>query len=262
MSLLWTLFLAVMQGLTEFLPVSSSAHLTIVGYLAGIREEDALVFFVVLHVGTLGAVLAYFWRELWALLAGLVRGERGAWRFALLVLTTTLPTGVIGIAIKPLVEKMVVSPAAAGCFLFVTAGFLFATRWMKDGTKGDADITFLDALLVGVAQGFAVFPGVSRSGATLAAALARGLDRETAFRYSFLASLPAVAGAFLMEGRHAVSSTNPHLADDLLGLTVAFAVGLIALVIVRGSLVKRVYHHFAWWCLAAGAFGIWLGISG
>lgn len=262
MSLLWTLFLGIMQGLTEFLPVSSSAHLTILGFLAGLREEDALVFFVVLHMGTLGAVLAYFWRELGALLSGLLGCDGASWRYALLVLTTTVPTGIIGIAIKPQVEKMAVSPAAAGGFLFVTAAFLFATRFLRDGAKGDGEITFLDALLVGVAQGFAVFPGISRSGATLTVALARGFDRETAFRYSFLASLPAVTGAFLLEGRDALVDSNPHLTDDILGLVVAFAVGLGALALVKGSLVRKVYHHFAWWCVVMGAFGVWLGVRG
>lgn len=256
MTLLWTLILAIVQGLTEFLPVSSSAHLTILGALAGLSEEDALVFFLVLHMGTLLATMAFFWRDLWALLKGLLHGDRASWRYGLLILAATVPTGIIGLLLKGLVEKAFTRPAVAGGLLFVTAAALLGTKFLPKGEKPDRDITFADALLIGVAQGIAVFPGISRSGATLSASLARGLSSEAAFRFSFIVSLPAILGAFLLEARQAFSAENPHLLDDGLGLALSFVAGLLALLFLRRFVVQGRLHWFSIWCVATGGLGI------
>lgn len=258
MTLLWTVIVAIVQGLTEFLPVSSSAHLAILGALAGIREEDALAFFLVLHMGTLLATLVFFWKDLWALIKGLAHADRASWRYVLLMTVTTVPTGIIGLALKGYVEDAFASPGVAGGLLFVTAAALVGTRFLPRGEKADRDITWLDALLVGIAQGIAVFPGISRSGATICACLSRKITPEAAFRYSFLASLPAIAGAFLLEARGVLSAENPHVADDVVGFLIAFAVGYLALVFLRRLVTQGRLHWFAVWCVITGSLGLGL----
>ncbi len=256
MTLFWTVVLAVVQGLAEFFPVSSSAHLTILGALGRIQEKDALVFFLVLHFGTLAATTLFFGRQLLALAAGALRGDRGAWRFLGMVAVTTAATGFLGLGLKPVTERVVTSPGIAGTILLFTAGYLWCTRYLPAGTKTRDQIGWVDAVLVGLAQGLAVVPGVSRSGASISSGLARGLDRETAFQYSFLASLPAIAGAFLLEARQAFSAENPHLADDVLGAAISFAVGFGALWLWRRVVIRYGPHAFAPWCLVAGLGGI------
>jgi undecaprenyl-diphosphatase len=256
LTLPWTILLAIVQGLAEFFPVSSSAHLTILGALGGIREEDALVFFLVLHFGTLIATIVFFWRDLLNLAVGLAKRDGTAWRFAGLVAVTTAVTGVLGLSLESVTKKMVTSPGVAGCILLFTACYLWATQYLPKGTKTRAEMTWLDAALVGLAQGCAVIPGISRSGSSISAGLARGLDRETAFKYSFLASLPAIAGAFLLEARHAFSAQNPHLTDDVLGALISFVVGCFALWLWRKVVIRFGPHVFAPWCVLAGLGGI------
>ena len=256
MSIFWILLLALVQGLTEFFPVSSSAHLTILGALAGIKEEDVLVFFLVLHAGTFLATIVFFGKDLWALFLGLVRLDRPSWRYAGLIVLTTIPTGLIGLTAKPYVQKAETMPALAGSVLFFTAVYLWCTKYLPAGTKADCDITWLDALLIGLAQGVAVLPGISRSGATISSGLARGLKREAAFRYSFLASLPAIGGAFLLEARHAFTAANPEMWDDVMGAAVSFGAGLFALWLWRRTVVKHGPHVFAFWCRATACLGI------
>ncbi len=256
MSLPWTILLAIIQGLAEFFPVSSSAHLTILGAVGGIKEEDALVFFLVLHFGTLMATVVFFWRDLLNLALGAFKGDRQAWRFVGLIAVTTAVTGVLGLSLKHVTEKLVTSPGIVGGMLLFTACYLWGTKYLPKGTKSQGEMTWLDAALVGLAQGCAVIPGVSRSGASISSGLARGLDRATAFRYSFLASLPAIAGAFLLEARQAFSAENPHLADDVIGALVSFVVGCFALWLWRKTVIRFGPHVFAPWCLLAGLCGI------
>ena len=256
MSLPWTILLAIIQGLAEFFPVSSSAHLTILGAVGGIKEEDALVFFLVLHFGTLMATVVFFGRDLLNLALGTLKGDRQAWRFVGLIGLTTVVTGILGLSLKPLTEKLLTSPGIAGGMLLFTACYLWGTKYLPKGDKTQEEMTWLDAALVGLAQGCAVIPGVSRSGASISSGQARGLDRATAFRYSFLASLPAIAGAFLLEARQAFSVENPHLADDVIGACVSFAVGCFALWLWRKAVIRFGPHVFAPWCLLAGLCGI------
>lgn len=256
MTLPWTILLAIIQGLAEFFPVSSSAHLTILGALGGIKEEDALVFFLVLHFGTLMATVVFFWRDLLDLAVGTLKGERPAWRFAGLIAVTTIVTGIMAFSLKPITLKVVTSPGIAGGMLVFTACYLWCTQYLPKGNKTREEMSWLDAALVGLAQGLAVIPGVSRSGASISSGLARGLDRETAFKYSFLASLPAIAGAFLLEARQAFSVQNPHLWDDVMGAFISFVVGCFALWLWRKVVIRFGPHIFAPWCLVAGLAGI------
>lgn len=259
MSLAWVILLAVVQGLTEFLPVSSSAHLAILGALSGLSEEDAFVFFLVLHGGTLLATLLFFWRDLWAFVRGLLGRDAAGLKTLLLVLLSCVPTGILGLSLKGPVERAFSSPALSGLLLFVTAGLLLWSDRFPEGRRSLGDLSWKDALLVGTAQGLAVFPGISRSGATLVMALGRGLRPVEAFRFSFLCSLPAVGGAFLLEGLKAFSASNPYLLDDASGFALAFLVGLMALRLLKGAVEKGHLGRFALWCAAAGIAGLLVG---
>lgn len=260
MPLFWVLLLALVQGFTEFFPVSSSAHLAILGALSGISEKEAFVFFLVLHGGTLLATLLYFWRDLLAFARGLGGRDPAGLKALLWVLLSSLPTGLLGLSLKGPVERAFASPAVAGLFLFVTAGLLLWSDRFSKGSRSIVDLGWKDALWIGTAQGLAVFPGISRSGATLVAALGRGLTPPEAFRFSFLCSLPAVGGAFLLEGRKAFDVHNPHLLDDGVGFAVAFLAGFSALALLRGAVERGRLGRFALWCAGAGVAGILVGV--
>lgn len=260
MPLFWVIFLALVQGLTEFLPVSSSAHLAILGALSGISEGEAFVFFLVLHGGTFLSTLLFFWRDLFSFARGLAGRDSAGLKTLFLVCLSSLPTAALGLSLKGPVERAFSSPALAGLLLFGTAGLLLWSGRFPEGARALADLTWKDALWVGMAQGLAVFPGISRSGATLVAALGRGLAPAEAFRFSFLCSLPAVGGAFLLEGRKAFDAANPHLLDAGLGFMVAFLSGLAALTLLRGAVERGRLGRFALWCAAAGTAGILVGL--
>lgn len=262
MSLLWAVILGLAQGLTEFLPVSSSAHLTILGVLAGVREEDALAFFLILHLGTLVALVAFFARDLWDLGVRSLRGDRDAWRYNGLIVLTTVPTAVIGLALKPVVERAMASPLTASLLLLVTAAFLTATRWFPEGTVGPGSLRPRHAFLVGVAQGLAVFPGISRSGATITACLALGLTREEAFRYAFFVSLPAIAGAALLDAKAMMGMSGQTGAGVLFaGAAVSAVAGFAALALLKRTVVGRAFHWYAIWCLLAASAGLWVALG-
>jgi len=256
LSLLWGLLLGLVQGATEFLPVSSSAHLAFLGALAGIGEKDALPFFLVLHLGTLAALAAYFRNDILSLTLSCIRLERPGLKTAAMILLTTVPTGIIGLALKNTVERTLVSPSWAAVFLVVTAAALFATKFSKEKGLTLGSIRPSQALLIGVAQGLSVVPGISRSGSTLAAGLFCGLRRDDAFRYSFLASIPAVAGAFVLDLKE-ISGMSAGFGSMIIPLSffVAAASGLLSLVLLKRSVVRGGLHWFAIYCLFASACG-------
>ncbi|MCI4398688.1 MAG: undecaprenyl-diphosphate phosphatase [Acidobacteria bacterium] len=261
MALIWIIILAVVQGLAEFLPVSSSGHLVILGALSGIKEEDELAFFIVLHAGTLLATVVYFRKELWDLARSLFRRENSSLRYVGLIVTTMVPTAILGFSLKKWVEAAISKPAFAGGALLFSAAFLWATKYLPEGKKDASGISYLDAFLIGTAQGVsATFRGVTRSGATISAALARGLTREEAFRFSFLASLPAVAGAAALEARGVLKAANDMGAWHLvLGAALAFGIGLFALAFLKKTVVGNKFHWFSVWCVIAGVGGLIVG---
>ncbi len=203
-------FLGVVQGLTEFLPISSSGHLVLFEHLLGV-ESPGVTFEVAVHAGTLLAVVWVYAADLRRMVAALLRppatwpGDPDA-RTALLVLAGTVPTGVIALAFRPAFEAMFNSLTAVAGFWLLTAAILwYADDRLAPGGRGPAAMTLADALFVGVLQGAAVAPGLSRSGLTLAGGLVRGIERATAARFSFLLSLPAVTGAVLLDVKDIVS---------------------------------------------------------
>lgn len=259
MSLLHAIFLGIVQGVTEFLPISSDGHLAIAQhYLPGF-EQPGLLFDVMLHVGTLGAMLIYFRREVLLLLSAPFRRDEEARlyrRLLWLIVLASLPTAVIGLGLKDAVEVWMLDMRIVALMIGVTGLLIFlGERFHRDG-RGAETLTAGDAVATGVAQGLAVLPGLSRSGSTIAVLLFKGVDGETAARFSFLMALPAIAGAALLSLRHAEAVPSTDVPAYLVGALVAFGVGLLAIRCLLGLIRRRRLVWFAVYCWLLAA-GLW-----
>ncbi|MCL2029949.1 MAG: undecaprenyl-diphosphate phosphatase [Oscillospiraceae bacterium] len=265
------LLLGLIQGLTEFLPVSSSGHLALMQLLMGL-EEGMLSFSVALHAGTLTAVLIVFGKDIRALVSSFIallkpsaRAEaarRPHTRMLILLAVALLPL-LLGILLKGVVEELMSNALYIGGALVVTAAVIKATDYVKQpGKKTVRSATVKDALIVGVMQAAAITPGLSRSGMTISGGLLRGFDRDFAFRFSFLLSIPAILGATLLEGIDAARTgfDTALILPMLLGALVAFVSGFAALIFLRRTLLSKKFSWFAWYCLAAGALTVILSI--
>jgi undecaprenyl-diphosphatase len=265
-------FLGVLQGATEFLPVSSSGHLVLVPWLLG-WASPGLAFDAVVHWGTALAVVMYFWRDWVALIRAALcslraltlrrlrtepslepsQGSRDA-RLAWLILLGTVPAALIGWLLEDFFERMFDRPAAAAVFLLVTAGILAASERFGRRERDLDALTWPDALLVGFAQALAIFPGISRSGATIAAGLSRGLRREPAARFSFLLATPVILGAGLLKvvdlaQMGGLAAQVPSLA---VGFVAAGVVGLGCIHFLLRYLQRHRLYPFAIYCAIVG----------
>lgn len=267
MSLLQALVLGVVQGATEFLPISSSGHLVLVPWLFGwdFDPKVAFVFDVLVQWGTIVAVIAYFWRDLYSLARAWVQGlwnrkpfAHPESRLAWLLLLATLPAAILGLLLKSTVERTFDQPLTVSFFLLGTAALLyFAERGGRPFMEMPV-MTWVDSLWIGLAQSLALFPGISRSGATIAGGLFRGLKREEAARFSFLLSVPTMIGAGLVALIDLFSSTNAlqQIVPLLAGFVTAAITGFIAI----HWLLRYLKHHplyvFSVYCLIAAMGGI------
>lgn len=273
--------LGAVQALTEFLPVSSSGHLRLGNAWLGVEGGHDLLFDIVLHLGTLLAVVAVYRRRIGFLLADLLRnlgkvtqGVRG-WvgasegaRYALLVIIATLPTGVIGVLLKDVLDSDTVGVRVVGGLLLVNACILLLSKRFQDDARTDEEkspfhvggIGPREALLIGIAQGCAVLPGISRSGSTIVTALALGAWRMKAAEFSFLLSIPAILGASLVEfDVDAILATDSGAAPYVLGAVISAGLGVLALLFLLRLLRSAQFHHFAWYCAVLGVAALLLG---
>ncbi len=254
MSLFEAFLLALVQGVTEFLPISSSAHLVLVPWWLG-WEAPGLAFDTVLHLGTLLAVLVYFWRDWWELALGL--WPRGASRnpsqrrLLMALVIGTIPAAVAGYWFEDFFAAMFERPVGVAVGLILT-GFLLilAERRRRRGLTLD-QIGWFDALVIGLAQAVAIFPGISRSGITIAAGLGRGLERPAAARFSFLLSAPIIFGAGLFQMRK-LNTDGLDALPVLFGLTVAAVAGMLSIRYLLRYLQRRTLYVFTGyvWLLA------------
>jgi undecaprenyl-diphosphatase len=250
------LALGTIQGLTEFLPVSSDGHLAIARFFLG-ATDGGLALTVLLHVGTLIATFAVLGKEAWALIVGTLRGLKAPSEFAatnegkeaISIIAATIPTAIVGLVLRDAVEHLSTNLRVVGICLLVTAGLVASTRKNQAGTAETLDVRF--SILLGLAQGLAVLPGLSRSGTTIALAMAMGLKPGAAFRLSFLLSLPAVLGACILElGDEEVLRT--FNANAFIGAVVSLFVGYVALVSLRGIIAKGRFSLFALYLVPLG----------
>ncbi len=222
------IILGIVQGLTEFLPVSSSGHLVMAQSLMGVAPDGGIVFEVAVHVATLVAILLFYFKRVTGLTLGALTGDGDSWRYIGKLAVATLPAIAIALTLKEFIENQFNAPAVAGAMLLVTGCIVWTTRYTI--TKGEElEPTWSQAFIIGCAQAFAILPGITRSGTTLATAMALGMA--------------------------------PMVANILVGGSAALVSGLLALVAFVWLLKSKRFHVFAWYAWAAGtAFLIWLGM--
>ncbi len=285
MDLLNAIIMGVVQGIAEFLPISSDGHLALMSNILHMKADTGLLFNVMLHFGTLVAVCIAFWKDILELICEgfhmIGDLSANAWcyinqsgkqketgyrqvistpyrRFVLMVIVSTIPTGLIGVLCKDFIEGISNNILITGVCLIITGLCLTLADRTETGKKNESDVSYTDAGILGVAQGFAIMPGLSRSGTTITAALLLGLDRNFAVKYSFIMSIPAILGAVVLEVKDFSMDmvTQNQLMNYMVGTVIAAAVGFFAiktmLVLVRGKKFK----YFAYYCFVIGAVAI------
>ncbi len=270
MTLIQSLILGIIQGLTEFLPISSSAHLVLIPQLLGwqIPQSQVFPYDVLVQLGTLTAVIIYFWKDLWAIIKGFVKalinrlpfGSTDA-RLGWYLILATIPAGLAGILIKDKVEAAFNSASATAFFLLGTALLLVLAEVLGKRTRDLKSLNWFDALIVGLFQAISLFPGISRSGSTIAGGMFRKLDRPTAARFSFLMSVPVMLGAGLVSFKDAlkVPGFTDFLPVILVGFLAALLVGYLAIHWLIGYLSKRSLYIFAIYCALLASFVLIMG---
>jgi undecaprenyl-diphosphatase len=258
MNFLEAIFLGLLQGLTEFLPVSSSGHLVIAQDLLGITQPG-VTFEVMVHFGTLLSIVWVFWRDISNLLKGFFRDNEQKKLFSFLIIGT-IPTGLIGLGFGSFFKGIFEKPFVVGLMLLVTGFLVWAISRLSTTIKlkNINNMKISDAIIIGICQGLAIIPGISRSGSTILGSLSRGLNHETAVRYSFLLAVPAIGGAALLElwGCLQGGSSPESLQSYIIATLVAFLTGILAIKIFINLLKKAKFHYIAYYCWAIGAFTV------
>ncbi len=264
------IILGIVQGLTEFLPVSSSGHLVLGQMLFGITKPQ-LAFDISVHFGTLLAVVVVYFADIRAMVSSVFRfclalvssgnvsdliAEDTNLKMAGLVILGSVPTALIGLGLKRYEDVLFASPVLVGCMLIVTGSFLWASRKFYDSDGRPDSLGSAKALAVGAVQGIAVIPGISRSGSTIAAAMFMGVDRSTAARFSFLLLVPAVAGAEILNLKDVFSAGFSIDPVIVYATIISFITGLIALKILLRLVHTGRFHLFAPYCWLVGGLVI------
>ena len=269
------IILAIIQGLTEFLPVSSSGHLVLFQQLLGLKEAE-LFFDICVHLGTLAAVVVVFRQEIKNILSALTRlispeaSEKSIrqkidsdpdLKMALLIVVGSIPTGILGLVFAGIADRLYSSALITGLMLMITGLLLWLTRRADAGHEPAVidRMTPKNAFIIGVVQGLAIIPGISRSGSTISAGLLLGVDREVAARYSFLLSIPAIAGAGLLSIKDSLSQPEPAIQIALLGAATAALVGYGALKSLLHMVKRGRLYLFAPYCWLVGFLAIIFG---
>lgn len=232
------IILGIIQGLTEFLPVSSSGHLVIVQRILGITGQE-LALSIVLHLGTSLALVIFFLKDILETLRNI--------RLLSLIIIVTIITGIIGITGKDFFEHLFSSPKLVAAALISTGIILILTRKFMDNKRNILDIK--DAFILGITQGIAIIPGISRSGITISTLLFRRIDRETSFRFSFLASIPAILGATILEAKNIGFALNLEFTNFFVGFIPSFLTGLLSLWLLKIILKKAKLYYFGYYCI-------------
>ena len=272
MTTIEAIILGIIQGLTEFLPVSSSGHLVLFQQLFGLKEAE-LFFDICVHLGTMVAVIVVLRREIQNMIAALMRlfslaGQKKTilqqveadpeLKMALLIVIGSIPTAVLGLMFQSIAKQLFSSSFFTGLMLMVTGLLLWLTRRAEPGRKGVGIESFskTKALIIGIVQGLAIIPGISRSGSTISIGLLLGIDREVAARYSFLLSIPAIIGAGALSLKDSLSHTDPAIRLSLMGAAAAALVGYGALKVLLRMVKKGRLYVFAPYCWLVGILAI------
>ncbi|QEF94470.1 undecaprenyl-diphosphatase UppP [Methanothermobacter sp. KEPCO-1] len=274
MDVLQAIIIGIVQGLTEFLPVSSSGHLVLVPEIMGVKSS--LAFDTLLHVGTLVAVVTYFWSDIVHMIRSFISSltdipggnfrngidEDPYKRLAWMVIIGTIPAGLAGVLFKDFFESLFSSITAVGFFLIVTGLLLWGSERISARIREKLPVEKLgvrDSLIIGGAQALAIAPGISRSGATISAGLFLGFERELAARYSFLLSIPAILGAAIIQVKDISAGMDLLGASMIAGFVASAVSGYIAIKFLLKLIRERDLYVFASYCFAVGL--LVLGVS-
>lgn len=285
MSLLQAIIMAIIQGLTEFLPVSSSGHLALFKILFDVETDTGILYDVLLHVGTLAAICLVYYKDIFRLFVegcGIVRDAsvnvviffrnkiqkenekyrnvvgNGYRKFVMLVIMSTIPTGVIGFFGREVVEMASEILIVPGICLIITGVLLMIADHVKEGNKLPKSVTYTEAFGIGIAQGIATLPGLSRSGTTITACLLSSYQRSFAVKYSFIMSIPAILGALVLELKDLGGVTVPptEIIYYIVGMVIAAVVGFVSIKLMLAIVRKKKFTFFAIYCYCIGVLSI------
>lgn len=285
MSLLESIIMGIIQGATEFLPVSSSGHLAIFKNMFHVNTDTGIMFDILLHFGTLVAIFIVYWKDIVELIvegftiiglaccnvgrffANLFSKEKKPYRkiieteyrkFVMLVILSTLVTMVIALPFESKIENAGNTLLVPGFCLCITSVILFIADRVQKGNKGPAEATYKNSLFIGLAQGIATLPGISRSGSTITAGLACGFNREFAVKYSFIMSIPTILGACILQipDLAGASLTGSEILNYVSGMIVAGVVGFLCIKVMLKSVKKNKFKGYSIYCLCAGVISV------
>ena len=260
--------LGLVQGLAEFLPISSSGHLALLQQWFGIDENKVLLFAVLLHVGTLISVFIVYWKDIWELIVelcltikdlctgkGLRLEERPVRKLGVMIIVATIPTAIIGLLFNDLFDKLYTSVLPIGVGLIITGFLLILAERTGNSNRGIEKMNFRNALFIGTVQGIAICPGISRSGSTLFGSLICNLDRKFAVKFVFLISIPSILGSAVMEAPDAIKAgiDMAQLGPVLVGMAVAAVSGLVAIKTMIKIVSDKKLSYFSYYVWALGA---------
>ena len=274
MSYIEAVILGLVQGLAEFLPVSSSGHLALLQQWFGIEEDNVLLFAVLLHVGTLISVLIVYWKDVWELIKelgltikdiftgkGLRLEERPTRKLGVMIIVATIPTGVIGILFNDFFDSLYNSVIPIGVGLIITGFLLILAERTGTSSRGIQQMNYRNALFIGTVQGIAICPGISRSGSTLFGSLICNLDRKFAVKFVFLISIPSILGSAVMETPAAIQSglDTALIGPIAVGMIVAAVSGLIAIKTMIKIVSNKKLSYFSYYGWALGLIVVGYG---
>lgn len=266
MTILKAVILGVIQGLTEFLPVSSSGHLAVAQQLLKVPEDRILFFTIMLHLGTLFSVFFVYSRdvvtiiiEFFRLIGEIITGkgfkiDNEHRKLGVFIIIATIPTGLMGILLGNIFESFYSSTLTVGVALLVTGILLLLAERFGSGKRSIQDMHWLDAAIVGIFQGFAITPGLSRSGSTIVGSLFRGFNKELATKFSFLISIPAILGAAVLEFKDVfeIGMKDVSVSIVVAGVLAAFISGLFAIKALINLIKKEKLYYFSFYTWAIG----------
>lgn len=275
MSYFEAVILGLVQGLAEFLPISSSGHLALLQQAFGVSEDKVLLFAVLLHVGTLISVFIVYWKDIWALIVelcltikdlctgkGLRLAERPVRKLGVMIIVATIPTAVIGLVFSDFFDSLYTSVIPIGVGLIITGFLLVLAEKMGEGTRGIQQMNFRNAIFIGLVQGVAICPGISRSGSTLFGSLICNLDRKFAVKFVFLISIPSILGSAVLETPAAIEAgvTAAELGPILVGMLVAAVSGLVAIKTMIKIVSDKKLSYFSYYVWVLGVIVVLYGL--
>lgn len=285
MTVIESILLGVVQGITEFLPVSSSGHLAILQNIFHVETNGSMLFDIMLHLGTLVAVFIVYWKDIWSMIkeAIFMLGDiflnlrtfilnrihktslkykrivhNNYRKFVVLILVSTVPTGIIGVLGKDLISDASETLLIPGICLLITGVLLLIADLAKEGRKKPKDVSYGNGLIIGAAQGLATLPGLSRSGTTIAACILCGLDRRFAVKYSFILSIPAILGAAVLEIKDVVAEPMEmgQIGIYAVGMVFSAVVGYICIKTMLVVVRNKKFKYFSYYCFIVGVVAI------